>query len=434
MPILHEPNALDANMKFADSASQLQRVLEQQLPSLQHLRIETLIGFSEDHDVRLDYPFTFNLRGATLPGLYTLVVVDTVVHFDLPLCRNLRFLHLEHREDDSPQMFLPDFLTILRNCTVLECLWEDRYITCSYPGETVAPPVLSLMNHRQLQKLRFREHPSVMHRILSSLVIPEHVSVVAAGATHDRLPGGVILEMLPDDRAKLPILRRATYVGVTHSVKNECRVYGGTSGLNGSELRLEVGPIHAYTLGNVGQRKPDGVLFDTMVQQAVHIFHGSPVKTLSVSGSLEQVMGSAWLTAFSLFPDVESLTIQEIRDKPEDYIHDLCVALTSPARTASPRQELVFPRLLDFTFQAAVHESEMLHELCNCFSMRDQNGAQMLRKMKFILTSETNWSEAAMQGIRCGLAYFAKDVDLTVNGVGPGPLTANVGGSGSNGH
>lgn len=425
MPILHEPNALDANMKFADSASQLQRVLEQQLPSLQHLRIET--------DVRLDYPFTFNLRGTKLPGLYTLVVVDTVVHFDLPLCRNLRFLHLEHREDDSPQMFLPDFLTILRNCTVLECLWEDRYITCSYPGETVAPPVLSLMNHRQLQKLRFREHPSVMHRILSSLVIPEHVSVVAAGATHDRLPGGVILEMLPDDRAKLPILRCATYVGVTHSVKNECRVYGGTSGLDGSELRLEVGPIHAYTLGNVGQRKPDGVLFDTMVQQAVHIFHGSPVKTLSVSGSLEQVMGSAWLTAFSLFPDVESLTIQEIRDKPEDYIHDLCVALTSPARTASPRQELVFPRLLDFTFQAAVHESEMLHELCNCFSMRDQNGAQMLRKMKFILTSETNWSEAAMQGIRCGLAYFAKDVDLTVNGVGPGPLTANVGGSGSTG-
>ncbi|EIW58832.1 uncharacterized protein TRAVEDRAFT_20720 [Trametes versicolor FP-101664 SS1] len=370
MPILREPYALDANMKFADSASQLQRVLEQQLPSLQHLRIETLIGFSEDHDVRLDYPFTFNLRGAALPGLYTLV---------------------------------------------------DRYITCSYPGETVAPPVLSLMNHRQLQELRFREHPSVMHRILSSLVIPEHVSVVAAGATHNRLPGGVILEMLPDDRAKLPILRCATYVGVTHSVKNECRVYGGTSGLNGSEFRLEVGPIHAYTmtLGNVGERKPDGVLIDTMVQQARK---PGADDGFDVAHRVQSL------------PDVESLTIQEIRDKPEDYIHDLCVALTSPARTASRRQELVFPRLLDFTFQAAVHESEMLHGLCNCFAMRAQNGAQMLRKMKFILTSETKWSEAAMQSTRCVLVYFAKDVDLTVNGVGPRPLPGNVSGSGSNGH
>ncbi|OJT15334.1 hypothetical protein TRAPUB_8130 [Trametes pubescens] len=409
--------ALNAHMMFEDAVEGLTQLLNERLPLLEKLRIETIsVGFGDDL-VHLHQPPTFILRAANLPRLHTLMAINTNVDLDWPLCGNMRHLHLQlsDEEDELPSLPLSRFLHIVRNCPRLETLYVDGYIDVSTPAGTPPPEVLYLTGHTQLKEVWFREQPHTVSRILSFLVIPAHVTTHLSAFIKDRPQAVAALRaMVPDDLAKLPLLGHATEIEIRHTTQYCPRLLADSPTGTGAHIELELLPTHGDSALGMVEDDPDGVLLHVMIH-SLDIFNICPARSLQVDGNLRHITVESWHTAFDRFPNLEKLQIEDTEGLSMKAIHVMLRALC--ARSRARPQDVVCPQLrrLRLRGQFLTLSKDMLEPVARCLMVRAQSRAPRLRRLELdLFSADGAWDAGLLVHVRQVFALMADDVDLNV--------------------
>ncbi|OJT15332.1 hypothetical protein TRAPUB_8128 [Trametes pubescens] len=403
--------ALCAKIQSHDSALKLNGLLNERLPNLEQLHLERVPAVEEDA-VHAPSAAPYTLRAASLPKLQILAVIDSIVSLEMPLCRNLRLLHLEYDDQKKVDRIpLTRFLDMLRNCTSLQSLYEYCYIDSRTPKGT-PPPVLSLAGHTHLRIIQFLEESDTLCRILSSLIIPASVDVKAVAIAGEK---PVLRDIFPRDLTQLQVLQRATKVEVRHTLL-DCFLAAHMPGKDRGALTLELFTTDDSEGGPERRRDlHDGTLIHNMVQ-SLEIFQDCPARTLCIGGNLARVSLESWVAAFNRFPNIEELVIEDIQDVPlENTLSILFTALqTVPSHV---RPGVVFPRLQTFKLESAINNTKLLDALRRCFTQRAALGAQPLSRMKLILfrVSDEGWAEDKVALFQQERHTLAKTVELKID-------------------
>ncbi|EIW63355.1 uncharacterized protein TRAVEDRAFT_17736 [Trametes versicolor FP-101664 SS1] len=387
----HDAKALCMNVMHADTCT-VGRILQREMPYLEHLQIETVLCYPNTNNrIRCPDPIPYLLFAVRFPALQSLMVRDTCITMDTPLCRNLRFLYLEHQDKVANSLHLADFLNMLHNCVALKGLWLDRYIDVSQPIGTRPP--LSLEHHKQLTHVRFNDEPHVVSAILSQLVIPPHVAIATVAYTASEPPPFAFHAMLPDDTDKLQILRHATDIRVCDTERHG---RGTAAHIRGPDTDIpfsrEILPNHGHKVA----RDHDGALLQCMIAH-LDVYKACPLRTLKVVGNLQYMNKTIWATALHRFPNLEVLDVEDTQPMPSSSLDVLLMAL----QARSPGAEQLFvicPRLQRFRFVGRIYSGRPLDAVHSCFSERggDKSGTQPLRELVLDvdLDPDTEWRPA----------------------------------------
>ncbi|EIW62851.1 uncharacterized protein TRAVEDRAFT_43173 [Trametes versicolor FP-101664 SS1] len=408
VPVRDDVKVLCAKIQSQDSTLKLQGVLNERLPNLEQLHLERVPADGDDavHAPRSEPPYT--LRAANLPKLQILAAVDTIVSLEMPLCRNLRMLHLEFDDQKKvDRVPLACFLDIMRNCTSLQSLYEYCYVDARTPRGTPPPPVLSLMGHTRLKVLQILEDSDTLSRILSSLIIPASVNLTAAAVVGEK---GVLRDIFPRDRTQLQILQRATKVEARHTLR-DCCLAAHMPGKDSGCLTLEL----STTPEGMRRRERDlldGTFMHTMIQ-SLDVFQDCPARTLCLGGNLAQVRPESWIAAFDRFPDIEELQIEDIQDQPGKTLLTLFDAL---AVSSNVHRGVVLPRLQTIKLEGAINQLGLLDAVRSCFTRRAQLGARPLHRMELIPSRDSHrgWTADEVARFQRERHTLAKIVELKI--------------------
>ncbi|EIW62849.1 uncharacterized protein TRAVEDRAFT_43171 [Trametes versicolor FP-101664 SS1] len=415
-PFSREMKALNADMVAEDvvARDRLKHLLNEPLPHLEQLRIETIPAGSEDNFFRIYQPFTYSLRAANLPRLHSLIAVGTRVDLDRPLCGNIRHLHMQLSNNtyQKPSLPLNNFLQLVRNCSRLETLCVDHYIDVSTPAGTPSPPpVLSLTGHTQLKAISFRDQPHIVSRIISFLVIPAHITTHISTFVTGNKPTAALRAMIPDDPAKLLLLGRANKVEVRHTAQYPALRAGMLGDAHG-HFEMELLPAHnPRDLGVVGGF-PDGVVLHAMMQ-SLGIFNTCPARLLRVQGNLQHVTLESWLAAFDRFPDLEQLEIEDTQDFSMDAIDVALRALSSRSRTRSGGAPC--PQLKRLRVQGKIrNQYGRLPPVIILFLERINLRAPRLHRLELDLYADRAWEAGVAVNLQRLFVPLAVQVELHI--------------------
>lgn len=384
------------------------------MPHLTHLRIESdQYSSSTDERTRSPGPYTYTLRAATLPVLHTLMLRNTLVTLDTPLCRHLRFLHLEHQEKDTSCLPLGRFLNMLDAAEALEELCVENYIDVSAPAGPHPPPVVSLEGRPRLKRVRFGDEPRIVSKILSHLIIPRHTNVVAVGYVDEHPELGAFRSILRNKTDNLQILRTTAEIRIRDAdtdTGDRTRVISAISqyGDQGPAFDVEVQRIPSSRSDPTWER--DGRLLHSMVE-ALSLYQGCPVYTLKVTGNLNRVTEKTWAAAFDHFPDLEVIEVEDIQTERTDSIYAIIAALGSRSST---RTGVVCPRLESLSFKGRMYGTQLTAVVFGCVTQRTKHGALRLRELKIDVTADIAWNSATESLCRQVLGDFAAVVKFNV--------------------
>ncbi|OJT15774.1 hypothetical protein TRAPUB_4322 [Trametes pubescens] len=401
--------------KDADIHVALDRQLAQEImPHLAHLRIESgKYSASTGERVRSPGPYTYTLRAAAFPVLHTLMLRDTLATLDTPLCRHLRFLHLEHQEKDTHRLPLGRLLDILDAAILLEELYVENYIDISTSALTHPLPVVSLEHRTRLKRVWFGDEPRIVGKILSHLIIPRRTNVIAVGYVDERPEVGDFRAMLRSNTSNLQIMRTTTEIRIRDTEDDACgRVISAISQYGNPEnvaFDMELQRIPSSRYDPTWER--DGKLLRSMVE-TLGLFQSCPVYTLKVAGNLKYATEKMWAAAFDRFPDLEAIEVEDIQAERTDSLYALIAALGSQSAMG---EGAVCPRLASLSFKGRMYGVQLAAVVFGCVAQRTRHGARRLRKVKISVIPDIAWNEATDSLCRQVLGDFAAVVDLEIS-------------------
>ncbi|KAI0332568.1 hypothetical protein GY45DRAFT_456579 [Cubamyces sp. BRFM 1775] len=388
----------------------VQALLKATMPRLEQLRVSVDTA-AEDGQTSMPHnvPEPVDLPPTRFPALRTLMLEGVRASLGPLVASRLWHLEITNKSSKSQGLALLQFINCIGSFKCLEKLYlSNCFSLATVDGCRPREP----FSATRLMFVFIKDHPPIISRILSALIIPARARVELVGNMRGAPPHlcfAAFSAMLPDDKRCLPVLQNLWSLDVYHAPE-ACYFTGTTASEEVLDLSVVTDALH-----NPELRPSRGELFDRMIHGVRGIFPGSPIERLVFVGDIDFVAAEAWVSCLARFPLLRELEVDDVdlRSSPNKVI----AALMQPSGM-HPEALPVCPQLESLALYGDISSLSLLDDLRKCLSWRQERlGGRRktrLRELHAGLYCNHDMSGPLLEKHKVALARFAVKTDIEV--------------------
>ncbi|KAJ8483073.1 hypothetical protein ONZ51_g4940 [Trametes cubensis] len=385
----------------------VQAFLKATMPRLEQLRVS--VDNPADDGQTHQVPEPIDLPPTRFPALRTVVLEGVGTSIGPAVASRLWRLVITNKPNKHQGLALLPFINCISH---FKCLEELKLTNCFALATVDGCRAREPFAATRLMSVTIEDHPPIISRILSALIIPARARVQLVGNMRGATPEQCFTAfsaMLPDDKRCLPVLQNLSSLDVYHPPEG---CYFAAKTESGDVLDLEV---TTDALDKPSLKPIRGELFKRMVHGVRGIFPDSPLERLVFVGDVGYVPAEIWASSLALFPRLRELEVDdvELRASPSEVIS----ALMKPS-SMQPGAPPICPQLESLALYGDISAISLLGDLYKCLSWRQERGGgkTRLRKLAVELYCDNDMSGPLLEKYEVALARVAekKSVELIV--------------------